>query len=1127
MVISKKGFTLTELIAVIVVLSLLISISTVVFINVRKNVLKKAYEDLVLYLETKAEEYADNTGIIVINVEDLIKEGYVTPDDGKAIYNPETKESMNCYIIKSSFVEGRYKAKLSENLGVSNDGTCNTYTRVSDIEICRFDGDTCKSIGDNEWFNKDVTLGVKYRNAVLSGDNVTYDWSSTNGFTSNEATVKTSTELVSHNMYKCEVVFGNVHGEASKSIAIDKQKPKIISVSFDKEWSSEKTVTIEATDMNGSGIKGYGFNSDTCEKYQTSNSFKVIISGTYKICVIDNAGNVETDSVKVDNINFKPEKPTITADDNVESGKWHKGKFVLSFYSYVGEELGPAVYYYGTSENDLNNTGGSVTVTQNGLTYYVKACNNTGLCSDISSYVVKIDSAKPNAPSFTASDGITSNNWHKGEFTLSIGGSSASSGIKYYYSLNANNVDTEYVGNISVKDETNGTTYYAKACNGVGVCSDVVSYIAKLDKTTSIKAPTITASDGILSGNWHRTNFTLHFSGSSSTSGVTYYYGIRTSSMYSTGTSTSITSETSGTTYYVKACNAAGLCSSVSSYIVRLDKATSIKAPTITASDGILSDRWHKSNFTLTFSGSTSTSGVTYYYGTRTNSMTSTGTSTSITSETSGTTYYVKACNAFNVCSSTSSYIAKLDKASPIAPNVTMYKARYYGDSYTKNTWTSDNVYIILSYSRTDVSGIAKYQYSYDNYRWTDMSNDRMYISSGGTTNIYFRAVDGAGNTGTASSKYTIKIDNDIPVAPTVSLTYYKKYSNLTYKEKTWVNGEIKASLSYSRTDSSGIAKYQYSYNNSSWSDISGTSFTNTKEGKITVYFRAVDNAGNVGKATSAYNLYYDKTAPGRIYTVNVRKGSATGYSYSSGSWSPEPLYAIPNYSGYDESGIAGFMFSLDNRYWYGPYPNYKVDKVGNNTMYIKAIDNAGNEGPVYTLNNLKISKYLADYSIGAYINYNSKIWRLVSKSGSGSTGRATLVSADCIGSGATLTPKDKSSVDRVNGKIDTIAKGYKNYNMVYSASPIKENDVATYSRIGGTVKCNYFAYPSQAYASYATYVRYGNSRGTNYTKDHVDRILTSSLTGGTRVVLVMNSGVYTTTTNDGGSQYYALTITK
>ena len=59
---SKKGFTLIELIAVIVVLSLLISISTAVFINVRKNVLKKAYEDLVLYLETKAEEYrsADN-----------------------------------------------------------------------------------------------------------------------------------------------------------------------------------------------------------------------------------------------------------------------------------------------------------------------------------------------------------------------------------------------------------------------------------------------------------------------------------------------------------------------------------------------------------------------------------------------------------------------------------------------------------------------------------------------------------------------------------------------------------------------------------------------------------------------------------------------------------------------------------------------------------------------------------------------------------------------------------------------------------------------------------------------------------------------------------------------------------
>ncbi len=50
---NKKGFTLIELIAVLVVLSILISASVMLFINIRKNILEKEYNNLVLYRKNK------------------------------------------------------------------------------------------------------------------------------------------------------------------------------------------------------------------------------------------------------------------------------------------------------------------------------------------------------------------------------------------------------------------------------------------------------------------------------------------------------------------------------------------------------------------------------------------------------------------------------------------------------------------------------------------------------------------------------------------------------------------------------------------------------------------------------------------------------------------------------------------------------------------------------------------------------------------------------------------------------------------------------------------------------------------------------------------------------------------
>lgn len=90
--IRKKGFTLTELLAVIAILSLLVGLATVTILNVRDNVLEQSYENVVNLLETEAANYAEDTGIMTVTVADLIAEGYVLPDDETDIYNPVNNE---------------------------------------------------------------------------------------------------------------------------------------------------------------------------------------------------------------------------------------------------------------------------------------------------------------------------------------------------------------------------------------------------------------------------------------------------------------------------------------------------------------------------------------------------------------------------------------------------------------------------------------------------------------------------------------------------------------------------------------------------------------------------------------------------------------------------------------------------------------------------------------------------------------------------------------------------------------------------------------------------------------------------------------------------------------------------
>ena len=146
-------------------------------------------------------------------------------------------------------------------------------------------------------------------------------------------------------------------------------------------------------------------------------------------------------------------------------------------------------------------------------------------------------------------------------------------------------------------------------------------------------------------------------------------------------------------------------------------------------------------------------------------------------------------------------------------------------------------------------------------------------VTANGT--VYAEATDIAGNKVTASLQITT-IDKDKPTAPIIT--------NPSNGE--WTKDAV--TISVETTDAaSKVSKIEYSYNNSTWKTDWGTDLvlsgnTATIKGtwnsnyNITIYVRAIDNAGNVSEVSSTV-LKQDKTAPSAT-SCEVKNLTTTGY---------------------------------------------------------------------------------------------------------------------------------------------------------------------------------------------------------------------------------------------------------
>ncbi len=520
--VKKKGFTLTELIGVIAVLAIIMSIALSMVVGIRNNVLQRDYENVVGLLEIEAANYAEDTGITTVTVENLIQNGYVMPDDETDIYNPVDNESLNCHLITSVYDNGSYVSTFGEDIGRDENGTCNPYESTVDLVICQYDEnfEECKPIeskdadGNDKWLGENVNLGVMYRNGdILKDETISYYWTSTDGNSGNNYTIATNATLINQSIYTARVTFADsTVNETSQAINIDLQAPVIVETSLENiddtptnsEWSRGKRAIITASDYSGSGVAGiYAGNATTCNKdleytaVDATNTATITLAENINtICVKDKVGNVSGSDYKIDNgkvdasgadwINLTSSIPTAYTRSLTLTGTAQDNKSGLVAYQF-------------TTTNNYNNSAWSnftktndpisktYNVTSNG-TYYFWVKDEIGNVSSKSIVVNNIDrvinsvnvtkSTSSYVTSLTLTGTATDNQAGITRYAWSTSSSKPSSG---WQTVSA----TRNLSGRTYKISNNGTYYFwvQDAVGNVSSKSITVTNIVKLYST--------------------------------------------------------------------------------------------------------------------------------------------------------------------------------------------------------------------------------------------------------------------------------------------------------------------------------------------------------------------------------------------------------------------------------------------------------------------------------------------------------------------------------------------------------------------------------------------------------------------------------------------------------------------
>ncbi len=318
---EKKGFTLVELMVVIVILAVLALIAVPVYTGVRENVSESVYESKIEEILSKSEQYAEETGKVVFDVKSLIENGQLSADNEQGEYkDPRDGRDMGCDIINITYENGSYQGKINQNEDkcYSEEELENLYGM---IELYVVDASENEIAQSNEWM-KQQKIKVKYRFKEeyqhLEANIKEIFWTGGEEKICEKDTLKdcesyeietTSVRNVLTNItihVQLDISGGELISSASKEVKLDIEKPTVLAGSIvidnDVDISSKRKVEFELSDGSGSGVKEYSLvTTKTCHgaSYKSASDgiqTEYLNDGTYYICVKDKVGNETEDS---------------------------------------------------------------------------------------------------------------------------------------------------------------------------------------------------------------------------------------------------------------------------------------------------------------------------------------------------------------------------------------------------------------------------------------------------------------------------------------------------------------------------------------------------------------------------------------------------------------------------------------------------------------------------------------------------------------------------------------------------------------------------------------------------------------------------------------------------------------
>ena len=380
---NKKGFTLVELMAVIVILAILVAIAIPIYINITKGIKEKNYESKKTSIELSAIKYATENDLTSheITLSLLAVNNYYSfdkyIDDAPYVFisNPnDEKENLACRVIEISVKNNEYSAEFTntENCELAQTEINNKKVEIDayKIENDRVVGKINKNGNKLEWVNQDVLLVVNTNQYLMSQeerDNINNFDSIIFSVLGNETKKeKNNYELLTNvnngmsinvdnyvNAFKVSaslildqtitVTYKNpgIDINGNIEVLIDKEAPSLSEDKTDSWLNREKGTNIYGTDGAGSGVKDicyvkeneyiegryndcFNSNGTGNYKYSTFNNgiapLNNMDNGLYYVWVRDNVGNISKRfNINISNIDMEAPRVNVNYDYELDS----------------------------------------------------------------------------------------------------------------------------------------------------------------------------------------------------------------------------------------------------------------------------------------------------------------------------------------------------------------------------------------------------------------------------------------------------------------------------------------------------------------------------------------------------------------------------------------------------------------------------------------------------------------------------------------------------------------------------------------------------------------------------------------------------------------------------------------